>query len=215
MRTVSFSSEPVRETLRQKFICTYINTEGDPSAGSSIGHAPSDSAGQCTRGIGKQNVQCLFLTPQGNIFHAASGFRDSEELHKELDFALNTFKAVQKKPSASPQIVRDLHIERLKQQGFDDNVINSKPSPFDTVAALQDTIGRHAFRKQSSPFDAVNRVFAAKGRNAELADGRFAIQHPMMPIRKLLENPSVLVGNEKTAFSSVGNGGASGGRIGK
>lgn len=213
MRTVSFSSAPVRRMLRDNFVSTYMNTEGDPSAGSSFGHAPTDASGQCTRGIGKQNVQMLFLTQRREIFHTASGFRNQEDLLKELQFALDTFQRIQRKPSAAKTIVRDSHIQRLRQQGFDEATIKRKPSPFDLITSIQERPGNQT-GDPSNPFGAVDRVFAAKTRNSELADGRFAIVHPMIPIERLLENPTILVGNEKTAFSSVGNGGASGGRLG-
>ena len=52
-------------------------------------------------------------------------------------------------------------------------------------------------------------------RNSELSDGRFSVHYPMIPMREFLEDPRILVGHESSAFQSVGNGGASGGPIGR
>ena len=215
MRTVSFSSPAVRTRLQNDFVCQLINTTGDPTSGASVGHAPSDAAGQCTRGIGKQNVQCLFLTPSGEIFHAASGYRGPEDLRSELDFALALYRGVRKQPSSAKQLVRDVHTERLRNQGFSDDLITSPDSTGMLLAMRmgQDFAGLN--RSTGNPLDAVNQVFAIKGRNSELSDGRFSVHYPMIPMREFLENPRILVGHESSAFQSVGNGGASGGPIGR
>ena len=218
MRTVSFSPAPVRKMLQDEFICQLINTTGDPSAGASIGHAPHDSAGFCTRGIGKQNVQCLFLTPQGEIFHTASGFRGPEDMQTELEFALATFEKIRRQPSKAKQLVRDVHIQRLRQVGFSDDVILNSGSPFST--AMFDSIRlaqqfSNGFGKSQNPMGAVNEVFAIKGRESELSDGRFAIQYPLLPMQQFMRDPRLLVGHETSAFQSVGNGGASGGLLGR
>lgn len=219
MRTVSFSSAPVRNILDKNFVCQLINTNGDPSAGGSIGHAPGDAAGFCTRGIGKQNVQCLFLKPQGEIFHTASGYRGPEDLLDELDFAQATYRAICRQPSQAKQLVRDAHINRLKKNGFSEAVISRPASSsfIDVMQAMRNTTPQNANVRNNSrnPFDAVNRAFEIKGRGSELADGRFAIQYPMLSIEKFLQDPRLLVGHEASAFQSVGNGGASGGPIGQ
>ena len=202
MRTVSFSSEPVRQILNQNFICTLINTTGDPSAGNSMGHAPSDSPGMCTRGVGKQNVQCLFMTPHGNLFHTASGYRSATDLLEEIKFALNTFQSMKKRPAFAAKIVRDTHMDRMRQQGFGDSEIAQPSSPFASISNMLISMQRHHGNSQSQPFN----VFAAKTRDSDLADGRFSVHHPLMPIHEFLANPRILVGHERSAFSSVGNG---------
>lgn len=180
-----------------------------------MGHAPSDSPGICARGVGKQNVQCLFMTPQGNLFHAASGFRNAEDLLEELQFALTTFRSMQKRPSLAAKIVRDAHVQRMQRQGFDEAEISQPPSPFGSVNNLIASMqgNRQSNRNGQRPFNVAN-VFEAKTRASDLADGQFAVHHPLMPIKEFLSDPRVLVGHEKTAFSSVGNGGSSGIRLG-
>lgn len=215
MRTVSFSSPAVRKMLQNDFVCQLINTTGDPTSGSSVGHAPRDTPGICTRGIGKQNVQCLFMTPGGEIFHAASGFRSPEDLRSELEFSLALYRSIRKKPADSEQLVREAHIQRLRKQGFGDDVITrSDPTGMlTTMHTMRDFAGLN--RSTGNPLNAMQNVFAIKGRGSELSDGRFSVHYPMMPMEEFLENPRVLVGHEASAFQSVGNGGASGGRIGR
>jgi len=91
MRTVSFSQPQVNQTLSNDFVCFTTSTEGDPSAGQSIRHRPKDPAGPCVRGNGQQNVQTLFLTPEGEIFHAASGYLAPEDMLAELEYARELF----------------------------------------------------------------------------------------------------------------------------
>ncbi len=215
MRTVSFSSPAVRTILQDYFVCQLINTTGDPTSGASVGHAPSDAAGLCTRGIGKQNVQCLFLTPSGEIFHAASGYRGPDDLRSELEFALALYRGVRKQPANASQLVRDVHIERLRNQGFSDDLITGSDSSGMLLAMRTARDFAELNRSPGNPLDAVNQVFAMKGRNSELSDGRFSVHYPMIPMREFLEDPRILVGHESSAFQSVGNGGASGGPIGR
>jgi hypothetical protein len=142
MRTVSFSSAPVRELLNSRFENSFLSSLGDSSAGSSVGHAPTDSPGSCSRGIGRQNVQCLFMTPDGRVFHASSGFRSSDDLLTELQFALKTFEAIQKSPDEAPAIVTQVHKQRLLDGGFSEEQIRRPAnSPFALMASLSD-LGR-------------------------------------------------------------------------
>ena len=212
MRTVSFSSPSVRTMLQNDFVCQLINTKGDPTSGASVGHAPSDAAGLCTRGIGKHNVQCLFLTPSGEIFHAASGYRGPEDLRSELEFALTLYRVVRKQPANASQLVRDVHIQRLRNQGFSDDEITRSDSSGMLMAMRTARDFAQLNRSKGNP---VNEAFAIKGRNSELSDGRFSVHYPMIPMQKFLEDPRILVGHESSAFQSVGNGGASGGPIGR
>lgn len=215
MRTVSFSSPNVRNLLNQYFVCAVLNTTGDPTAGSSTGHAPSDSPGICTRGIGKQNVQCLFMTPEGNLFHTASGFRNAEDLAEELRFALSVFRKVQETPTSAPDIVRQQHLARMRRQGFSDAEIEQPLSPFSSVTQMMRSMAQGpGFGAASQGPMNVGNIFAAKTRASDLADGLFGVHYPMMTMSDFLRDPRVLVGHEASSFSSVGNGGHSGNRIG-
>ena len=112
MRTVSFSQAKVQAELNNHFVCHMINTEGETGSGSSQAHAPTDKAGRCNEGVANQNVQLLFLTPKGEIFHTASGFRGPKTLEDELKFSRTLFTKIQKNPSDASKIVRTAHNER-------------------------------------------------------------------------------------------------------
>jgi hypothetical protein len=210
MRTVSFSSAPVHDSLTEDFVCYSLNTEGDPSAGASVGHAPTDSAGHCSQGIGKQNVQCLFLTPEGEILHTASGFQGPEDLKGHLETAAMLFGAIQDDPDRSEWLVRDLHQKRLA--AFEANDSARRP---DSVAQFMTQFTRTAARGRRPGRTSVDNIFDFKTQDAAYNDNRYMVEHPLIPLEQLQRNPRELVGHGHTAFVSVGNGGASGGQIGR
>jgi hypothetical protein len=203
MRTVSFSSPPVRQLLSKSFVCGLINTEGDPSAGSSCGHAPTDNPGPCSRGIGHQNVQCLFATPKGEILHAASGYLGPDDLKEELEFALKVYAAVKKVPGRAAQTVANLHTRRLKDLGYTDADLRGPQRSLAQELLASGSLGR-----------SVEDVFRLKTRSTVLNDHKFLMQYPLLPLRQLLRQPQLLVGTERTSFSSTSNGPPSGGKIG-
>jgi hypothetical protein len=227
MRTVTFSSEAVKKSLNEDFVCTLVNTEGDPSAGASMAHAPSDQPGPCSRGVGKQNVQCLFLTPRGEIFHAISGFVGPNDMQDELAFVLETFKAVQRSPSAAKQIVADAHAKRLKKLGFSDQEIKgqfaSGPQEFFSglpgIGAAGESPAGLANLGQvnlsGDDFDArKSDMFGFLTRGTVLHDYKFVMKYPLLPWKDFKRQPHLLVGSGKSAFVSSGSGGPSGGKIG-
>ena len=206
MRTVSFSTPAVQQKMNQDFVCVAVNTEGDPSAGSSQAHAPSDQAGQCTPGIGNQNVQLVFMTPEARIFHTASGFRDGLELAREMDFANQLFDKIKESPRLAEDTVRNEHHQKMLQAGY-------------TPARLKRSGDRHQVSSRSTPdrtdlekmrsslFD----VLITKTQESRMLDYNFSQKYPMLEWERFEENPRLLVGNAVTAFAS---GHASGGRIG-
>jgi len=230
MRTVSFSSPQVQKLLTDDFVCHIINSEGDPSAGMSQAHAPTDPAGFCSPGIGSQNVQTLFLTPEGKIFHTASGFRGPADLADEIQVASDVFEQLQTEPAVAARTIPAMHRQRLLDQGVDGNLL-------DNDALIQNDVARMMREFQSGLRGAGqmgNRgnsllssmrngrvpqqmeqlgqsVFAGRTQQARMNDYRFAVNHPLMPLDELLDNPRSLVGNGVSAFAS---GSASGGKIG-
>jgi hypothetical protein len=219
MRAVSFSSAPVNKTLNNDFVCHYVNTEGDPSAGQSQAHAPNDPPGRCVEGIGNQNVQALFLTPEGKIFHTASGYRGPKQLLKELAFAKNLFEEIQEDPRNAERIVRTEHLRKMKAEGISKESLKRAGSPGGEVAAMMQSMFPlrrggsvpASASRQFNPQNFPDRMFAGKTKHSRLLDYRFAAEHPMMPLNDFEKNPRLLVGNAVTAFAS---GPASGGRIG-
>lgn len=195
MRTVSFSNQSVRRTLNNEFVNTYTNTTGDPSAGKSIWHSPEDLPGQCARGVGGQNVQTMFLTPEGKIFHAANGFLSADDLLEEIKFAQELFAKIKKSPGQAKSLVRDAHRERLNKLGFRDDQIEGagSRSPFKALELVQDV-------------DSGN-IFAGKTKREILNGNAFSIEHPMMDYRDFEKDPTVLVGKGKSAFVSTSSDG--------
>lgn len=220
MRTVSFSSAPVQEKLNSDFVCHVIDTNGDPSAGSSQAHTPEDAPGMCAEGIGNQNVQTIFLTPERNIFHTASGYRGPKQLLAELQFAQTLFEQIRRQPQMAKQLVQTSHRRQMKDAGFSDDALNRKSSVTNPFAEMLEGLptgsgqaGRRS-RAFSTPFDMErmnSEFFAGKTRQSRLRDYRFANEHPMIPFEQFERNPRLLVGNAATAFAS---GPASGGQIG-
>ena len=129
MRTVSFSDDRVQATFNKDFVCCFTNTQGDPSAGASFSHAPSDAPGPCGRGAGRQNVQTIFLTPDNKIFHLATGYMSAKDLLDEAAFAKQVYKAIQRSPKRGRQTVVQTHGQRLKQMGFSSSEIAQTSNP--------------------------------------------------------------------------------------
>ncbi len=110
---MSFSDPDVARLLKTKFVCAWLNTNGDPDAGSSFAHAPKSAAGTCIRGNGEKNVQLLVLTPRGRIVHALSGYVGPKTLADELRFALGSIQMLEK--AATPATAdTDRLVERMQ-----------------------------------------------------------------------------------------------------
>ena len=194
MRTVSFSQADVRDLLNSQFVNTFTNTTGDPTAGQSIRHTPKEPAGMCIRGNGQQNVQTIFLTPKGDIFHAATGFLSSEDLIKEANYALNLFNQLQSNSDDSDAaIVANAHQQRLQQLGL----ANTSSRPWNSMMPMSPVDG-HSFRP--------NQMFQHMIDRQIQRDNQFSVDRPLLNYRQLENDPTPLVGNGKTFFSSSSSG---------
>lgn len=191
MRTVSFSDRNVRNLLNKNFINTFTNTTGDPTAGRSIWHQPDDSPGQCARGVGSQNVQTIFMTSEGKIFHAANGYLSAKDLLEEVHFAKDLFAQIEDSEGSAEDLVRQVHEDRLEELGFDAQEIDEAksgkaPSAFGFVPQVNS-----------------GNIFEGKTRRAQLMGNAFSIKHPLMDYRKFEKDPTPLVGRGKSAFVSI------------
>lgn len=229
MRTVTFSQRKLQVFLNSNFVNTFTNTTGDATSGKSISHRLNDRAGNCIRGNGKQNVQTIFMTPEGQIFHVATGFLAAEDLYEEAKFALNLFDAMQNtqrsletnkdslEHTGLPKLVRDSHRKRLETLGFSENEIDP-PSEMARMQNLHSMMSNGAFipraRSNGSSSRNTNRtdsmlgsVFEGFNRQQILEDNQFSINHPLITRFELEQDPTKLVGNAKTFFfsSSFGN----------
>lgn len=211
MRTVSFSDGGVRKLLNQEFICFRLNTRGDPTAGESFSHAPSDPAGPCLRGNGRQNVQILFMTPEAEIFHVLTGFVGPEDLKAELDWALAVYGEITEQSDDITEqsddrktAVRDAHVAFLRKAGFSDDEIERPAGGFPEMFA--GAVPRLPIGDDGSL--SLDRAMQGLERNQILADHRFAIEHPLLPMSRF--EPEMLVGNGKSFFGSTSFGNAPG-----
>jgi hypothetical protein len=220
MRTVSFSNRQVQNLLNENFINTFTNTTGDPTAGMSINHRPGDQAGNCVRGNGKQNVQTIFLTPDGEIFHAATGFLASEDLVSEIKFAIALYRQLDQHDAPS-ELVANEHRQRLVDAGF----LESEIEDLSSMAAIRmmskqlgnrssQNAGLRGFNLQGS--ESRNSGMAGRGSSQRkhhdpfaafskmqfLTDNQFSMAHPLLTFEELQQDPSLLVGNGKSFFSS-------------
>jgi len=114
----------VQREISKHFVCARTDTTGDPTAGGSFAHKPGDAEPTCVRGNGKQNVQMLFLTPQGEIFHVLTGYIGAAELAADLKRTRALFGKVMAEPDLDrrEQIVAQAHETRrgeLADSDFD------------------------------------------------------------------------------------------------
>ena len=200
MRTVSFSEPAVRNLLNRNFVNTFTNTKGDPTSGQSIDHAPGSPSGNCIRGNGKQNVQTIFMTPDGEIYHVATGFLSGEDLAQEANFALKLFKTMQKKPESKSDLVVAAHQSRLAENGFSDREIKAN-DPVSQMA-MMGLPGLNGSSSKSVGDKVPRDVFGGFIKRQFLADNQFPIQYPLLGWDQLEEDPAKLVGNGKSFFSS-------------
>jgi hypothetical protein len=117
MRTVSFSSDAVQKSLKTEFVPVVVNITGMPATGASCKHSPREQAGFCPPGVGHQNVQCLFLTPDGEIFHAVTGHQSPQALADELDNAARLFAKMKENPDQARETVAESHRDALAAAG--------------------------------------------------------------------------------------------------
>lgn len=216
MRTVSFSQPQVQQTLSRDFVCFTTSTEGDPSAGASIRHRPQDPAGTCLRGNGQQNVQTLFLTPEGEIYHAASGYLSPEDLLAELEYARDLFVQLrQAPPDQRVQVVKTSHRQRLEQLKFSADEIDAGSPNVGMGMNFQMTLpsggnfgtflpgaageGKGATSPTFDPMES----FA---RGQILSDHKFCIDHPLLTATAFERDPTPLVGTGKSFFMSNSSG---------
>jgi len=195
MRTVSFSDPNLQNLLNSRFVNTYTNTKGDPTSGSSVWHEPGEPAGNCIRGNGQQNVQTIFMTPEGQIFHVATGYLPAEHLFQEANFALHLFDQIKRLEADADieKLISDAHQHRLSQLGFDDSAIQA--------TSEMDRIRQVANGMRTSPGSS-DDMFQRFSQRQILDDHQFSIKHPRMSYQQLESNPATLVGNGKTFFCS-------------
>ena len=199
---MTFSNRKVQDLLNNNFVNTFSNTTGDPTAGKSINHAPDDQAGNCVRGNGKQNVQTLFLTPEGDILHAVTGVLSSPDIASEILFAGELFKQIEESDDANEMVVSQ-HRLRLSDEGFTEEQIDDQ-SPMALMRMMSSQMGPSMASGSRSRNMRNGRPdpLAAFSKMQFLTDNKFSIQHPLLNIEEFESDPTKLVGNGKSFFAS-------------
>jgi hypothetical protein len=198
MRTVSFSSPAVRKTLNDHFLCARIDTTGDPTAGASYSHAPSDPPGPCLRGNGQQNIQLIFLTPHGELFHALAGYVGPDELADELKFALATYQSLSGQRDDGEQLVREAHARHLSRLGYSEDEIHRNGE--DPLGGMLSGIAMAIAEGNTTP----GKMLGGFKRGQALHDHRFAMRHALLPWKQF--KPEMLVGKGQSFFGSTSSG---------
>jgi hypothetical protein len=91
---VTLANKDVQKALNERFLCSWLDTQGDPDSGGSFAHGPKEPAPDVLRGNGDHNVQILFLTPQGEIFHAVAGYAEPKDLLDEIALAQRIYAGI-------------------------------------------------------------------------------------------------------------------------
>lgn len=179
MRAVTLSDRRVRKQLDKQFVCTWGNVEGDPVAGASFGHAPSDPPSTCIRGNGEHNIQVLVLTPDGELLNAVAGYLSPAELREELDLSLEVWRGL-------------LALEReLPQADLDE-------------ARLEVVQGAHRRFLADHEQREVEGIFADFITKRVAADHRYALDNALSDARDF--RPEGMVGNSQTFFGGYTGG---------
>ena len=198
MRTVSFSDKKIKSIIKEKFVATFTNTKGDPSSGASFSHSPNDSPGPCGKAAGRQNVQCIFATRAGEIFHVAGGFQSSEDLLKELSFANKLYSEIKESKDPKRTVV-DTHVAYLKQNGFSENQIQSGQ-----VGMFNENMPNFSPKDLGIdlPGGVPSQFFDQMGDYRTLADHRYVVMNPLIKKSEFENAPEKLVGKQKSFFGS-------------
>ena len=201
MRTVTFSTPEIQLVLNREFVSLYTNTTGDPTAGQSIRHAPSDPPGMCIRGNGEQNVQVIVMTPDLKIIHTVCGYIDAEQLFDELRFAHDLFQSIKGESADAAERVRDSHRQRLVSAGFPESQIDASND-----VELMQSVFSESGNGNKGGFGGPESAFDAFTRQQILRDGRFCMRNPLISMQQLESDPGELVGRGQTFFSSSSSG---------
>ena len=179
------------------------NTKGDPSAGGSFAHSPYEQPGFVQRGIGKQNVQVIFMTPTGNIFHVATGFLPTEVLASEIKLRPNYIVSWQQSlvpnssDAAAKQKLVSFQTDRLRDRGYSQRELAiDRPSQRGFgfgPGSLQQMVGQMS-------------VSGGDDRQCLLRDTRYVLHNPLIHCSDFEKRPGDLVGHGKSFFGSRSGG---------
>jgi hypothetical protein len=196
MRTVTFSTPEIQDTIARQFVALNTNIQGDPLAGESIAHAPREQPGFCIRGNGRQNVQTIFMTPDLEIFHVATGYMPPQDMLQEMQFASELFASLQTNPDDRFQLVRTAHQQRLDQP----TAGGSSGQPGGSFEEMINSLSRG-----QAPTNGMADPMQMFVDRSIADDQRYMVQQPLIRLASFESDPGALVGRGKTFFSSSSN----------
>jgi hypothetical protein len=120
---VTLADKDVQKALAARFVCAWQDTSGDPEAGASFAHDPKEPATDLLRGNGEHNLQVLFLTPKGEIFHAVAGYASPKDFLDEIAFAEKVWRGL-----AVPGVDRKALVTTMQRAAAAD--ARKLPNPF-------------------------------------------------------------------------------------
>ena len=197
MRTVTFSTPQIRNTIANHFVPLNSNIEGDPLAGESIGHAPNEPPGDCIRGNGRQNVQTIFMTPDEEIFHVATGFLSPQDMMTEMEFAKELFDSLNTEDENRHDLVRKAHQDVLTNLGSQ-NTQKFADEPMAEAMKGMMNFGQNG----QLPISGMGNPFQQLSNQLMTQDQRFMVKRPLIQRTDFERDPGALVGRGKTFFSS-------------
>jgi len=199
MRTVSFSSPAVQEQLNRDFVCVTSDITGRRLTGQSLKHRPSDPPGPCLRGNGAQNVQVLFLTPEGQVFHAIVGYIDGSDLLRELEFAKEIDAGFRQTRDDPREYLRSVHRQRLESEGRGRGAADPATEGLAAIGSFLPPFGGRG--SDAAAF--ANPMLDLMTQGARFQGHQYCLRHPLQDWQQLDRDPAPLVGSGQTFFASM------------
>lgn len=166
-------------------------------AGESIGHAPNEPPGDCIRGNGRQNVQTIFMTPDEEIFHVATGFLSPQDMMTEMEFAKELFDSLNTEDENRHDLVRKAHQDVLTNLGSQ-NTQKFADEPMAEAMKGMMNFGQNG----QLPISGMGNPFQQLSNQLMTQDQRFMVKRPLIQRTDFERDPGDLVGRGKTFFSS-------------
>jgi len=189
VRTVTFSDPQVRDLLKEFFVCTWRNLEGDPQAGGSPRIREGDAPLPLPRGSGYPNLQILIFTPDARLLHVMLGAIGAEDMKWGLAQALITHEAARAKPDSAKRVVS------WRQDGIQEQLVGKKTRSASRGFRIQPGARKNT-AATAAPSDRVRRHTARERKVVK--------RHPLAPEHKI-----------QTRWLTEGNTGAGFARDGK
>ena len=136
------------------------------------------------------------MTPEGEIFHVASGYLDANDMYDEAVFAAQLFSELEDASNGQrADLVAKAHADRIEELGLDD-----RTGMFQRFQQMNGTPFTQS-DGSGSRFQGEN-IFLPFIQNQVVRDQKFSQRFPLMTYQQLEQDPTQLVGNGRSFFSS-------------